>query len=72
MDTIINEAPQRVKIGRPKKYEIFDRETYNKQYYQNNKSKYMGDYLCPSCNLLCSLSNKSRHLKSKTHLEKIN
>lgn len=66
----ISEIP-RLKSGRPKRETEFNRKDYNKNYYLNNKSKYIGDYHCPACNVICSLANKSRHFKSKPHVKKV-
>ena len=61
------ETKDRVPIGRPRTVDIIDKVAYQKEYYLKNKDKYKGDYSCPHCNLLCSYSNKSRHMK-KHHL----
>jgi hypothetical protein len=58
------EVKERVPRGRPRSVDIIDKVEYQKQYYQNNKEKYTGDYTCIHCNLLCSYSNKSRHIKT--------
>lgn len=62
---------QLIKRGRPQKYINFDRKEYNKQYYETNKEKTKGNFLCKSCSLFCSLSNKSRHMNSKIHQENL-
>ena len=59
---------QRIKRGRPKIIENFNRNNCNKLYYENNKEKFSGDYHCKTCNVICSKSNKSYHNKSKMHL----
>ena len=58
------EVKERVPRGRPRSVDIIDKAEYQKQYYLNNKEKYTGDYTCVHCNLLCSYSNKSRHMKT--------
>ena len=59
----MEDAPvERVRVGRPKTITT-DKKTYFKEYYEKNKEKTSGDFLCPICNLLCSKSNKSRHNK---------
>ncbi len=64
----ISEKPK-LKRGRPfalvKKE--FNRIEYNKNYYENNKEKYIGEYHCLACDIYCSISNKTRHIRSKTH-----
>lgn len=60
-------AIKHVKVGRPKNPIEFDRKEYNKSYYRRNKEKTEGTYECPVCHLLCSVSNRSRHLKSSAH-----
>ena len=59
---------KRVQRGRPRTVNITDMKQYGKEYYEANKDKFKGDMLCPHCNLICSKSNKSRHLK-KYHPE---
>ena len=61
----------KIKRGRPKLILEFNRKEYNKEYYLKNKEKYIGDYHCVSCNLICSLSNKTRHRRSKIHLDNL-
>jgi hypothetical protein len=58
-----NENIKRIKRGRPRTVNIVDKAEYQKQYYEKNKEKYKGDYLCIYCNVLCSISNKYRHIK---------
>ena len=60
----IVEEIKRVKRGRPKNNVVFDKLGYCKDYYENNKKKWQGDFVCVHCNLLCSKSNKSRHIKT--------
>ena len=60
---------QRVPRGRPKIYDFETKEDYHRAYYQKNKERWNADFLCPSCNLYCSLVNKNRHIKSKHHLK---
>jgi hypothetical protein len=62
---------QRVPRGRPKQYEFKDQSAYFKDYYQKNKAKWNSDYLCPACDLYCSIINKSRHFKSRFHLNNV-
>ena len=62
---------QKIPRGRPKKFNLTVHE-YNQQYYLNNKEKTKGSCLCEVCNLLVSKSNKSRHILSKYHQEKLN
>jgi len=62
---------QLIRRGRPQKYTNFDRKEYNKQYYEANKDKTKGNFLCKDCLLYCSLSNKSRHMNSKIHQENL-
>jgi len=47
--------------GRPRTVDITDFREYQKDYYEKNKEKTKGHYLCVQCNLLCSKANKSRH-----------
>ena len=56
-----------VKVGRPKNEKEFNRKEYNKNYYDKHKEKTKGTYICPVCNLLCSISNRSRHNQSSLH-----
>jgi len=63
---IIDETPivEDIKTkGRPRSINITDIKEYQKLYYENHKEKTKGNYLCPNCNLYCSVSNKSRHKK---------
>ena len=62
---------KRNKGGRPKRETEFNRKEYNKEYYKNNKDKYIGEFYCPTCSLMCSLSNKSKHLKGNPHNKKL-
>ena len=57
--------------GRPKKYEDLTKEEYNKMYYKDNKEKTKGNCICEICKLMISKSNKSRHHKSKIHLQNL-
>ena len=59
------EVKQRIPRGRPRKLmlDMVDMVQYRKTYYANNKDKYVGDFTCPHCNFVISLSNKSRHNK---------
>jgi hypothetical protein len=61
---------KRVKIGRPKNPELSeeDRKNYRKNYYEKNKDKYMGDFLCVHCQCIISKSNKTRHNATKIHI----
>ena len=61
----------RVKRGRPPALENFNRKEYNKKYYELNKEKTKGLYLCDVCNVYCSISNKSRHKKNPIHTSKL-
>jgi len=58
-----NETIERVKRGRPRTVNITDKAEYQKQYYEKNKEKLKGDFLCLKCNVLCSISNRYRHNK---------
>ena len=69
-DIICIEIPK-VKRGRPKKLEGFNMKDYMKEYYKKNIEKTKGDIICTTCNVMHSKSNKTRHLKSKLHLEKL-
>jgi hypothetical protein len=51
-------------VGRPRTINITNIKEYHKLYYEKNKEKTKGDYLCENCNLYCSKSNKSRHIKN--------
>ena len=66
----IQEVIKRVKLGRPRSNFMTpeERKEYRREYYENNKDKYMGDFLCVHCNVIISKSNKSRHSNSKIHL----
>ena len=57
--------------GRPKKYEDLTKEEYNKMYYKNNKQNTKGNCICEICKFMVSKSNKSRHHKSKIHLQNL-
>jgi hypothetical protein len=56
--------------GRPKQFDMTSEE-YNKMYYQNNKEKTKGNAICESCKVYYSKSNRSRHIASKYHLERV-
>ena len=43
---------KRVKLGRPKSIEPFNKKEYFKEYYEKNKEKYVGDYHCKVCNVI--------------------
>lgn len=58
---IYEDEVKRMPRGRPRSVNITDKKAYNKTYYESNKDKHTGDYLCHKCNLICSVSNKSRH-----------
>jgi len=70
MESIKEESVERVKVGRPKTVCV-SKEEYRKEYYKNNKDKWEGDKLCPTCNLIFSKVNSSRHNKSKVHLKNL-
>ena len=53
-----------VKRGRPRTVDIIDMKEYQKLYYEHNKEKTQGNYLCDKCGYLCSKANKSRHNKT--------
>ena len=67
-----SESIPQIKRGRPPKLENFDRKSYNKSYYENNKENTKGTYFCSVCCVRCSKSNKSRHNKSSLHLQNSN
>ena len=52
------------KRGRPRTVNITDMRIYQKEYYEMNKEKTQGHYLCEKCGYLCSKANKSRHNKT--------
>ena len=56
--------------GRPRSVDIINFKEYQKEYYERNKEKTKGDYLCETCKLLCSKANKSRH-NAKYHPKEI-
>ena len=58
---IYEDKVTRMPRGRPRTVNITDKKAYNKTYYESNKDKHTGDYYCAKCNLICSVSNKSRH-----------
>jgi len=66
--------PQRIKKGRPRTLGIIIEDNYcvkdyNKSYYEMvYKEKMKGEYVCEICNVICSKANRSRHNKSKLHL----
>ena len=62
---------KRNKAGRPKLDKEFNRKEYNKEYYKNNRDKYIKEFYCPTCNVMCSYSNKSKHLKGNPHNNKL-
>lgn len=41
---------------------------YNKKYYENNKDKWSVKHVCMVCEGSYSTSTKSRHFKSKKHI----
>ena len=47
-ETIITTILPKSKGGRPKKYlpNEFDRQAYNKSYYEKNRDKYIGEFNC--------------------------
>jgi hypothetical protein len=74
----MNDKPKdiaRVRKGRPRvlsiiKEDIYDVKDYSRTYYETiYKEKIKGDYMCQSCNLICSVANKSRHNKTKFHIK---
>jgi hypothetical protein len=72
MTTFTQTEPLKVRRGRPRRLpeDKYDVKEYNKSYYERiYKEKTKGDYLCETCNLYCSIANKSRHNKSKMHLD---
>jgi len=53
---------------------IEDMKTYQKHYYEANKSRILADILAPvqcDCGFSCSKTNLKRHQKSKLHLKKL-
>ena len=62
---------QRVPRGRPKVHNFETKQEYFRNYYKLNREKWNYDYLCPTCELYCSFANKTRHAKSKFHLNKL-
>ena len=61
---------QRVPRGRPKIHNFESKQEYFRNYYKKNRDKWNYDYLCDACQLYCSFANKSRHVRSKFHLQK--
>jgi rubrerythrin len=55
---------KKTKRGRPRTVNIMDIKEYQKLYYEHNKEKTQGHYLCDKCGYLCSKANKSRHNKT--------
>ena len=62
---------QRVPRGRPKIHNFETKQEYFRNYYKKNRAKFNTDYMCPTCELYCSFANKSRHAKSKFHLDRL-
>ena len=62
---------QRVPRGRPKVHNFETKQEYFRNYYKLNREKWNYDYLCTTCELYCSFANKTRHAKSKFHLNKL-
>ena len=66
-------SPKKIRRGRPRTLGLisndnYDVKDYNKLYYEKvYKKKCKGDFLCDVCNVYCSIANKSRHNKSRTH-----
>lgn len=48
-----------------------DIQQYRKQYYECNKEKFIADIICITCNIKYQKANKTRHLKSKSHLKNL-
>jgi hypothetical protein len=48
-----------------------DIQQYRKQYYESNKEKFIADIVCIACNVKYQKANKTRHLKSKSHLKNV-
>lgn len=76
-DLVIVETIIKCKIGRPKIYlteeeRLESVRLYNKKYYEEvGRINSKGDILCPTCNLLISKSNKSRHNSTSYHLKNV-
>jgi hypothetical protein len=68
-DSMINEIKS-IPKGRPKQFDMTENE-YNKMYYEKNKEKTKGNNVCDSCKVYYSKSNKSRHMNSKYHLDRV-
>jgi hypothetical protein len=66
MDEIIKPIPK----GRPKQFDMTVEE-YNKMYYEKNKGKTKGNCICDSCKVYYSKSNKSRHMSSQYHIDRM-
>lgn len=62
---------QRVPRGRPKIHNFETKQEYFRNYYKKNRAKFNTDYMCPTCELYCSFANKSRHAKSKFHVDRL-
>ena len=62
---------QRVPRGRPKIYDFKTKQEYFRHYYKNNRDKWNHDFFCNTCELYSSFANKSRHNKSKFHLDRL-
>jgi hypothetical protein len=62
---------KRIPRGRPRNFEYKTKKEYHKAYYILHKHKWNMDYQCPSCELVCSYINKSRHEKSSYHLRMV-
>jgi len=68
---VIENEIQKIPRGRPKKFFNMTVKDYNAQYYENNKEKTKGACICEICNCKISKSNKSRHVQSLYHKNKL-
>ncbi len=73
METITCEEiiKKRAPKGRPRIHENYNNITYQREYYQKNKSRWQGDELCKGCGCYYSKSNKTRHMRSKYHIDNL-
>ena len=56
-------------VGRPRNPETMDPKDYRKYYYNNNKDKFNREICCEICKISLTVSCRSRHLKTKSHIQ---
>jgi len=66
---LLNLLPKRT-INRTPKEEA-EVIAYRKKYYAENKEKYMGEIPCYICQIRYCKANRSRHIRSKQHMQNL-